>query len=172
MKIVRIDSLHSGDYKSCNANGTGFRIIIWCSGCDINCPGCHNNEYWGFDKGREFTEDDLKFIIEELSNYMYDGVTLIGGEPTAPQNYGDMTKIAEAVKSVYKDTKTVWTYSGRTLDNLEKNPDLKALLDNTDVLVDGPYVEKLRNIGLVFRGSTNQVIWEKKDGVFVKSSLN
>ena len=172
MRYVRIDSLHSGDYKSCTANGTGFRVVCWCGGCDINCKGCHNNEYWGFNIGTELQDSDIEFMLKELELDMYEGITLIGGEPTAPQNVRGMISIAKAVKDKFGDSRTVWTYSGRTLDVLLKNSDSKELLDYTDVLVDGPFIEKDRNIALKFRGSGNQVIWEKENGQFVKSKLN
>ena len=84
-KIIRIDSLHFGNRKSCSANGNGVRICVWFLGCDINCDGCHNKDYWDFDNPNfeDFSDKHIEMIIDEMSEYsdIYSGISILGGEP-------------------------------------------------------------------------------------------
>lgn len=172
MNYIRIDGLHSGDYKKCSMNGTGIRVVLWCSGCDLHCKGCHNSEWWDFNVGKPFDEEAMGLLMRELSDPLVDGLTLLGGEPTARQNIGKEIEVAREVKASFPN-KTIWLYSGRKKDELMEDEKSKELLSYCDVLVDGRFVEEKRNIMLKFRGSSNQTIWEKdKDGNFVESGLN
>lgn len=171
MNYIRIDSLNVGDYKKCSANGEGIRVILWCAGCDLHCEGCHNSDWWNFDCGKPFNEEAMEILLKEISHPLIDGLTLLGGEPTADANIDTEIKIAKKVKEKFSD-KNIWLYSGHKLEELLKNEKAKQLLTYCDVVVDGRFIESKRNITLKFRGSTNQIIWEKKDDKWVKSELN
>ena len=149
-------------------NGTGCRVILWLQGCTHHCKGCQNPETWCFNGGKEFDAKTKDKLIELLKLPYIKGLTLSGGDPL--DSYQDVYKLLVELKERFKD-KDIWLYTGYTLDEIE-NSDKHIVLDYIDYLIDGTYQEKLRDITLTFRGSSNQTIWEKKNGKFVKSSLN
>lgn len=149
-------------------NGTGCRVILWLQGCTHHCKGCQNPETWCFNGGKEFDAKAKDKLIELLKLPYIKGLTLSGGDPL--DSYQDVYKLLVELKERFKD-KDIWLYTGYTLDEIE-NSDKRIVLDYIDYLIDGTYQEKLRDITLAFRGSSNQTIWEKKNGKFVKSSLN
>lgn len=139
------------------SNGPGVRISVFCSGCDHNCKGCFNTEARDFNYGDEFTDEMLDRIIE-ISNPNYvAGLSLLGGEPCHPSNIPDMTKLVKAFKEKYPD-KTVWCWTGYLYDQVKS----LELMDYLDVLVDGPFVEELKDLRLKNRGSSNQRIIDIK----------
>lgn len=133
-------------------DGPGFRFVVFVQGCPHRCPGCHNPQSHDFDGGYTATEEEL---FDEIKNNPHlEGVTFSGGEP-----FCQPKALADLGKRVKEELgKTVMTYTGYTLEQLtEKNDDeINALLAVTDILVDGRYVEALRNLTLLFRGSENQ----------------
>lgn len=172
MNYIRIDGLKSGDYKECTANGTGFNVVLWCTGCDIHCEGCHNQQLWDFASGKTFDEEAMQNLISEMSHPMIDGLTLLGGEPMSIKNVDTEIEIVKKIKELFPEKK-IWVFSGYHMEVLQKNSKQKELLSLCDYLVDGPFILKRRNISLKFRGSDNQTIWEKDgEGNFIKSNLN
>lgn len=180
-KIIRIDTLHHGDKHKCSANGSGIRIVIWFCGCDIRCNGCHNKEFWEFNNPvfEDFSQTHIDLINNELNNYpnIYSGISILGGEPFSIHNINDSIKLCQKyISSNHKGN--IWIWSGHTLDWLQKQKGeygdkINQLLKLVDYLVDGPFDINKRNISLRFRGSTNQIIWEKdKEGNWIKSNLN
>ena len=149
-------------------NGMGCRVTLWLQGCTHHCKGCQNPETWCFNKGKEFDVKAKNKLIELLKLPYIKGLTLSGGDPL--DSYQDVYKLLIELKEQFKD-KDIWLYTGYTLDEI-KNSNKHIVLDYIDYIVDGIYQEKLRDITLTFRGSSNQTIWEKKNGKFVKSSLN
>lgn len=171
-RIVRIDTLHRGDRHSCAANGDGIRVVIWWLGCSHGCIGCHNQEYLDFnnDKFPEFSEDHIKEVIEETHKYekIYSGLSILGGEPFDYRNIKDVIRLCQSYKQEFPG-KNIWIWSGDTYEHLkeqdgEYGDDVKTLLSLCDYLVDGPFILKLRNISLKFRGSSNQRIIDLKKG--------
>lgn len=135
------------------ADGEGIRVVLFVSGCPHHCLGCHNPESWNFSAGKEFTSATFSKLCELLSRDYIDGLTVSGGEPLAPQNRPQVLEICKAVKERYPD-KTIWIYTGYTLDEnlaIELKP-------YADVVVDGEFIQNLRDITLPFRGSSNQRI--------------
>lgn len=131
-------------------DGPGFRTAIYCAGCRHACPGCHNPQSWQFDQGREMTVDELMRII--LAD-PYANVTFSGGDPMY-----QAAAFAELARAIHQQTnKDIWCYTGFTFESLIQH-DQRELLAEVDVLVDGPYVERLRDEELLFRGSSNQRI--------------
>ncbi|MGN0942017.1 MAG: anaerobic ribonucleoside-triphosphate reductase activating protein [Selenomonadaceae bacterium] len=134
-------------------DGEGYRFTIFTQGCPHHCHNCQNPETWGYDGGRD---DDTDSILGEiLANPLLSGVTFSGGEPFAQPK-----PLAELAKKIHAHHLNVWSYSGYTLDELMKmakqDADVRALLDNIDVLVDGEYHDDERDLTLRFRGSRNQ----------------
>lgn len=139
------------------ANGHNVRIALWVSGCEHHCQNCHNPELWDCNCGKPFTEEDLDRLIKELSFPYYEGLTLTGGDPLHPNNIKDIETIVLKVKELYPN-KTIWCYTGYKFEDIiDFN-----ILNYIDVLIDGVYVNELRDITLAFRGSSNQRIIDVK----------
>lgn len=152
-------------------NGLGFRVTLWLSGCTLNCKNCHNPETHNFLSGKEFTEESLNELLKELDRPYIKGLTLSGGNPFE-SDHDELLDLIKKVKEKFPD-KDIWVFSGFTLEESQKDESLREILDLIDVLVDGRYVYSTRNISLAFRGSDNQIIWEKdSEGNFIKSKLN
>ncbi len=135
-------------------DGPGFRTTIYCAGCKHHCPGCHNPQSWDMNGGKTMEIDDILEII--LADPFAD-VTFSGGDPFYQAEA--FTALAKAIHQ--KSSKTIWCYTGFTLEQLLNDEAARALLKEIDVLVDGPYIESLRSPDLPFRGSSNQRIIEK-----------
>ena len=139
------------------SNGAGVRTVLWVSGCDVHCHNCHNPQTWDFNSGIPFTDDSMQEILYDLSKPYIKGLTLSGGHPLDPHNAPKVLEIVKRVKMVFPN-KDIWIYSGYVWEDIIKDNTLKEILKCTDVLVDGAYVDELRDISLAFRGSSNQRI--------------
>ena len=139
------------------SNGLGVRTVLWISGCNIHCKNCHNQSTWDFDSGIPFTEETMQELLYDLSKPYIKGLTLSGGHPLDPHNAPKVLEIVKRVKMVFPN-KDIWIYSGYEWENIIKDETLREILKYTDVLVDGAYVDELRDISLPFRGSSNQRI--------------
>ena len=139
------------------SNGLGVRTVLWVSGCNIHCKNCHKQSTWDFNSGIPFTEETMQEILYDLSKPYIKGCTLSGGHPLDPHNAPKVLEIVKRVKMVFPN-KDIWIYSGYEWENIIKDETLKEILKYTDVLVDGAYVDELRDISLPFRGSSNQRI--------------
>lgn len=149
-------------YESENfVNGEGVRTCLWVSGCPHRCVGCFNRRFWAFDSGNPFTEDDMNALLKDLGRSFITGLTILGGEPLAPENIEGVIKVILRVRAVYGDTKDIMVYTGYTFDQVPQR-----ILDLVDVILDGKY-EKDNPTKKPFRGSDNQHYYEKKDGQWV-----
>ena len=139
------------------SNGLGVRTVLWISGCNIHCKNCHNQSTWDFDSGIPFTEETMQEILYDLSKPYIKGCTLSGGHPLDPRNAPEVLKIVKRVKMVFPN-KDIWIYSGYEWEDIIKDETLREILKYTDILVDGAYIDELRDISLAFKGSSNQRI--------------
>ena len=150
--------------KNCDiANGPGVRVSLFVSGCTHRCKGCFNEMAWDFDYGQPFTQDTIQDILKMLSADYVKGITLLGGEPFEPENQPAILELLRQVKKQYP-AKSVWAFSGYLFDKdilsgrLAPWKITEEYLSYVDVLVDGPFVESLKDLTLRFRGSSNQRI--------------
>lgn len=160
--------MNYGEIKKCDiANGEGVRVSLFVSGCTHHCKGCFNAQTWDFGFGDPFTKEVEDDIIEALKPGYIVGLTLLGGEPMEPENQAALLPFLKRVKDACP-TKTIWCYSGYTMDKdlVEGGraycAETKDMLSMIDVLVDGEFVEALKDIRLSFRGSSNQRIIDVK----------
>ena len=130
-------------------DGPGLRTSIYCAGCGHACKECHNPQSWNFDGGKEMT---VSQVLERIMSNKFDDVTFSGGDPM----YQADSFVALAREIRAHTSKTIWCYTGFLYESLLNMPAQKALLEEIDVLVDGPYIPALRDIQLRFRGSSNQ----------------
>ena len=133
------------------ADGPGFRTAIYCAGCAHHCPGCHNPESWDFAAGEWMEVDDLVQLVKEDS---MSNVSFSGGDPFYQAEA--FTELARRIKQ--ETSKTIWCWSGFTLEEIEADPVMREMLPWLDVLVDGPFLLEERDTDLLFRGSPNQRI--------------
>lgn len=143
------------------ANGPGVRVSIFVSGCTHYCKGCFNKATWDFNYGSPFTQETINTIIGYMSPSYVKGLTVLGGEPMEPQNQQAVLALLNRVKEVYPE-KTIWMFTGYDyekdiLDRMwNEIPETKEILSCLDVLVDGEFVEELKDLSLRFKGSSNQ----------------
>ena len=149
--------------KPCDiADGPGVRVSLFVSGCTHHCPGCFNEIAWDFAAGEPFTRETEDALLADLSKSYIGGLTLLGGEPMELVNQRALVGFVRRVREALPE-KSIWCYTGYVLelDLLAENGRARCevtdeLLSCIDVLVDGPYVEALHDITLLFRGSSNQ----------------
>ncbi len=163
--------MNYGEIKNYDiANGEGVRVSLFVSGCTHHCKGCFNEETWNFHYGKPFTEETEAEILEALSHEFINGLSLLGGEPFEKQNQRVLLPFLKKVKKLYPQ-KDIWCYTGYTFENdllCESRARCECtdeMLKNIDVLVDGEFIEKLKDISLPFRGSSNQRIIDVKRSI-------
>lgn len=149
------------------ANGPGIRVSLFVSGCTHHCKGCFNAITWDFNYGKPYTKATEDYVYELVKRSYISGLSLLGGEPFEPCNQRALLPLIRRVKAL--ENKTIWAYSGYTYDvdlllggraHCEVTDEI---LSTIDILVDGEFVESLKNISLEFRGSENQRILNLKE---------
>jgi anaerobic ribonucleoside-triphosphate reductase activating protein len=159
------------------ANGPGVRVSFFVSGCRHKCPGCFNAQARDFTYGSDFTQATIDTVIAYLKPDHIAGLTLLGGEPLAPENQGELRNLIRQVREALPH-KSIRCFSGFTYEFIEQYmvsrlPHTNDILSAIDVLVDGKRVEKLKNLNLRFRGSANQRVIDvqrtRKTGQIVRA---
>lgn len=161
-------ALNYGNIKKTDiANGTGVRVSLFVSGCTRHCKNCFNPETWDFFYGKLYTKDTENEIINALSESYINGLSILGGEPFEISNQRGILPLLRRVRNELPN-KTIWCYTGCILENdlledgywrCEITDELLSLID---ILVDGPFVEALKDVSLQFKGSSNQRIIDMK----------
>ncbi len=134
-------------------NGDGLRVVLWVSGCEHRCPHCQNPMTWDENSGLLFDEAAKKEIFSYLEKDYISGLTLSGGDPLYPSNREEITSFVKEVKEKFPQ-KTIWLYTGYQWIDIRNLP----IIHYIDVLIDGPYIDALRDNTLKWRGSANQRI--------------
>lgn len=154
--------MNYGEIKKTDiANGEGVRVSLFVSGCRHCCRNCFNKETWSFDYGKVFDEAAEREIFDALEKSYINGLTILGGEPFEPENQEALAPFLKRVRAAFP-CKTIWCYTGCVFEDLiskesrYNTPFTSDMLSCIDVLVDGPFVDSLKDITLKFRGSSNQ----------------
>ena len=165
-------------YESVN-DGEGIRTVIFVSGCSHNCFNCHNPNTHDINYGIEFTEKIKEDILSNIEKRPFiSGITLSGGDPLHENNVEDVLELLMEIKDRFPE-KTIWLYTGYKFENifcpiLTDNLDVerdkiidarKQIVRMCDVVIDGRYVDELRNVSLAYRGSSNQRIIDVKKSI-------
>lgn len=145
------------------ADGPGCRVSVFVSGCDLHCPGCFNEAAWDFDGGDPLDGNAVEHVMDLLSKTWIAGLTVLGGEPLDRRNAPGVLALCREAKRRFPD-KDVWVYTGYTLGQLAERAHDEPAIDAiafddgspVDVIVDGPFMERFRDVTLAFRGSSNQ----------------
>lgn len=138
-------------------NGDGLRVVLWVSGCTHHCKNCQNQLTWDINCGVDFNDKAEKEIFCELRKNYVSGLTLSGGDPLHPANRKTMTDFAKKVKSMFPN-KTIWLYTGFKYEEISN----EEILNYIDVVVDGKFVEELKDVKLHWKGSSNQRVIDVK----------
>ncbi len=152
------------------ANGPGVRVSLFVSGCRNHCKNCFNPETWDFDYGQPFTEEVEDKILKAMEPDYIKGFTLLGGDPFEPENCAALVPFMKRMRKLYPE-KSVWCFTGYDYERdllTGKTGDAETvlkLLRTLDVLVDGRFVEELKDLNLRFRGSSNQRIISVKESL-------
>ena len=149
---------YAGIIKNDFSAAPGVSVTFYTQGCPHHCFGCHNPETWDFEGGKEFTPEVIDEILEALTaNNIMRSLAIQGGEPLCVENEFLTLLIVKAVKEKFPDIK-IYIWTGYYFNSLPNTPYIKQILELTDCLVDGPYIEEERDITLPMRGSRNQNI--------------
>ena len=138
-------------------NGDGIRVVLWVSGCSHHCKNCQNPITWDPNVGVDFDDSAKQEIFTELDKPYVSGITFSGGDPLFPGNRKEVLELAKEIKAKYPK-KTIWLYTGYTYDQIK---DLE-IIPYLDVIVDGRFVEKLKDLNLHWKGSSNQKVIDVK----------
>jgi anaerobic ribonucleoside-triphosphate reductase activating protein len=139
------------------ANGPGWRVSLFVSGCRNHCPGCFNQEAWGFNYGKEFTRETIEEIDEALNKGYIDGLSILGGDPFEPENLGEVSDLVDYVRMFFP-SKTIWVWTGYLWEDVKDYEIMKYI----DVLVDGRFEQDKKDLRLAWRGSSNQRVIDVK----------
>ena len=141
-------------------DGSGIRAVLWVSGCNHHCKGCHNPGTWDPDSGMVWTTgaQEVLFHLMEKNQGVRDGITLSGGDPMYPANRPAILSLCKAFRHRFGDSKTIWMYTGYRLEEIQGD----TILQYIDVLVDDVFVEELADVSYPWAGSTNQTVWQRQ----------
>ncbi|MBQ9699414.1 MAG: anaerobic ribonucleoside-triphosphate reductase activating protein [Lachnospiraceae bacterium] len=145
------------------ANGPGVRMSLFVSGCTHYCKGCFNQEAWDFNYGEPFTQKEIDYIIDYVSGQYVAGLTILGGEPMEHVNQQGLLPLLRQLRAKCPD-KSIWCFTGYDFEKdvvgrmMNEYEETKELLSYIDVMVDGKFVEELKDLSIRFRGSSNQRI--------------
>lgn len=151
-------------------NGEGVCVSLFVQGCPHHCPGCFNPETWDFNEGKPYSQEIKWEIIKAISaNGVERNFSILGGEPLALQNIAMVEEITKAVRIAYPDIK-IFLWTGYTFEDIITSNCYTNILSNIDVIIDGKFIEKQKDLSLKLRGSTNQNIWTKQDNKWRKNN--
>lgn len=139
-------------------NGDGLRVVLWVAGCSHHCSGCQNPVTWNPNDGIPFDRNAWEEIEDQLEKDYIEGITFSGGDPLFKGNQTDVTTLCKIIKDCYPN-KTIWLYTGYLYEGIKDLP----IMDFIDVLVDGSYIEKLKDTKLKWKGSSNQRVIDVKE---------
>lgn len=150
------------NYMSINpadfANGEGVRISLFFSGCSLRCDGCFNKEAWNFNAGKEFNNDTIDMILELLKQEHIRGLSILGGEPFDQDD--NFTSLCRRTKEL--NNKDIWVWTGHMFEKIRNHPAMEYI----DTIIDGRFEQDKAALNLKFRGSSNQRLWKKENGIW------
>ena len=148
-------------------NGSGLRVVLWLSGCNHHCKGCQNPQTWDPESGILFDDDAKEELFKELDKDYISGITFTGGDPLHKNNINEVFNLINEIKDKYPN-KTIWVYTGYSWDEIwfpydeivtnhsQSRFERYVTIEKIDVLVEGRFIEELKDITLQWVGSSNQ----------------
>ena len=175
---------HNITYPDMN-NGSGLRVVLWLSGCSHKCKSCQNPQTWDKNSGILFDNIAEEELFEALSKDYISGITFSGGDPLHENNISEVLSFVNEIKLSFPE-KTIWLYSGYSFakffqlrnyegvklhlpyschQEIEEDKIRREIISKCDVMVDGRYVDELRDISLKWRGSSNQNVINVQESI-------
>lgn len=151
-------------------NGEGLRTVLWVSGCSHNCEHCQNPFSHDCKTGVNFDEKAKEELFKDLKEDWCSGITFSGGDPLYEKNRSTVIELAKEIKEKFPK-KNIWLYTGYTWNEIVNDETMIDVLKYVDTVVDGPFVESLRDPSLEWRGSSNQNIIDVKKRIQQISTL-
>ena len=142
-------------------NGDGLRVVLWLAACDHKCYNCQNPQTWDSNSGILFDNNAEEEIFTELSKEYISGLTLSGGDPLHRNNLPEVFLLIKKMEERFPQ-KTIWLFTGYTWEEIENDKQKYEIVSSCDVIIDGEYIDKLRDITLKWRGSSNQRVIDVK----------
>lgn len=146
---MRVNTIRKMDIS----NGEGIGVALFTQGCPFRCYNCFNSETWEYDSGEIFCQKHEDTILGLLNSPHIKRFSILGGEPLIARNHDTLLDLVLKVKSAYPDKK-IWLYSGRTFENVKEK--FMDIIKNVDILIDGRFIDALKDPKLKWRGSSNQ----------------
>ena len=151
------------------SNGENIGVSLFVQGCHFHCNNCFNSETWDFEGGYSWTEKSIKDFLNLVNRSYIKRVSILGGEPLTSRNVEEIFHLISTIRNLFP-TKTIWLYTGFTWEqiiNPTKSDDIlrKEIVSQCDVVVDGEYIDELRDITLKWRGSSNQRVIDVKKSI-------
>ena len=157
-------------FEVCNGKGAGVSLFV--QGCPFHCKGCFNPETWNFEKGKEWTNEVENTFFELIDQPYIKRVSILGGEPLAKENVEEVLRLIKKIRHLYGDKKEIWLYTGYELEYLLDTFPAHTLkfrnylISYCEYIIDGEYIDSLKDTTLKFRGSSNQRIWKQQNGLW------
>ena len=136
-------------------NGEGVGVALFVQGCHFHCKSCFNSSTWDFSGGKEWTKDKKDEFLTLAKNPHRKRISILGGEPLAEENLADVLDLVNEIRLSFPE-KTIWLYSGFTWKEALNNDLRCKIIKQCDVMVDGRFIDELKDLSLAYRGSTNQ----------------
>ena len=150
------------------SNGLGIGVSLYTQGCPYHCKNCFNPETWDFEAGQEWSQEQEDLVIKLLEPQYIKRLTILGGEPLVERNIKPLERLLQRVRLTYPD-KVIWLYTGGLFENESaKHPEIFKYID---VLVDGRFVDELKDLTLAFKGSSNQRIIDVQKSLIYKKVI-
>lgn len=146
-------------------NGEGLRVVLWLSGCNHYCKECQNPQTWDSNSGIPFDESAKEEIFNELKNDYISGITFSGGDPLYERNRAEVSELIDTIKEKFP-SKTIWLYTGYTLEEIQNNKKLLDIVIKCDVIVEGMFDVCQMDINYHWAGSANQRVLLVNGGEF------
>ena len=152
-------------------NGLGIGTALFTQGCPFHCKNCFNESTWNYKGGKEWTDESLKDFLNLCEPEYINRVSILGGEPLIEENLDDLYLLLAKIKNRFGENKSIWLYTGFTWEELINNQTAstsgvrKLIIKLCDVVIDGKYIDELRDVRLKFRGSSNQRIIDVKESL-------
>ena len=138
------------------SNGIGIGVSVFFSGCEFHCKNCFNSELWDCNYGKLFTNNEIKKIVTLMDKPYITRLSILGGDCLMDYNLKNTLELIKEVKAHFNNSKEIWLYTGYQFENIINNPVKREIITKCDILVDGKYIDELKDLTLKFRGSSNQ----------------
>lgn len=145
-------------------NGDGLRVVLWLSGCSHGCKNCQNPQTWNPKSGIEFDNEAKEELFTELSKDYISGITLSGGDPLYSENLKGVLDLVNEIRLSFPE-KNIWLYSGFTWIEVLSNDLRHKIIEQCDVMVDGRFIDELKDLSLAYRGSANQRVIDVQESL-------